>query len=73
MAERPRERLELRGSAGLTSAELIGLLWGTGGRGRSAVDLAEDAIARVAARAPACDEQFHRLPLSVAKWRIRYS
>jgi DNA repair protein RadC len=46
VAERPRERLELRGSAGLTSAELIGLLWGTGGRGRSAVDLAEDAIAQ---------------------------
>ena len=45
-AERPRERLELRGPGGLTSAELIGLLWGSGGRGRSAVDLAEDAIAR---------------------------
>jgi DNA repair protein RadC len=45
VAERPRERLELRGSAGLSSAELIGLLWGTGSRGRSAVDLAEDAIA----------------------------
>jgi DNA repair protein RadC len=46
VAERPRERLELRGAAGLTSAELIGLLWGSGGRGRSAVDLAADAIAR---------------------------
>jgi len=45
-AERPRERLELRGSAGLTSAELVALLWGSGSRGRSAVDLAEDAIAR---------------------------
>ena len=45
-AERPRERLELRGPGGLTSAELVGLLWGSGGRGRSAVDLAEDAIAR---------------------------
>lgn len=45
-AERPRERLELRGAAGLTSAELIALLWGAGSRGRSAVDLAEDAIAR---------------------------
>jgi DNA repair protein RadC len=45
-AERPRERLELRGAAGLTAAELIGLLWGSGGRGRSAVDLAADAIAR---------------------------
>ena len=45
-AERPRERLELRGAAGLTAAELIGLLWGSGSRGRSAVDLAEDALAR---------------------------
>jgi DNA repair protein RadC len=45
-AERPRERLELRGSGGLTSAELVGLLWGSGSRGRSAVDLAEDAITR---------------------------
>ena len=45
-AERPRERLQLRGAAGLTSAELIGLLWGSGGRGHSAVDLAADAIAR---------------------------
>jgi DNA repair protein RadC len=44
--ERPRERLALRGAAGLTSAELIGLIWGSGGRGRSAVDLAADAIAR---------------------------
>jgi len=45
-AERPRERLELRGPSGLSSAELVGLLWGSGSRGRSAVDLAEDAIAR---------------------------
>ncbi|HET9436047.1 MAG TPA: DNA repair protein RadC [Candidatus Limnocylindrales bacterium] len=46
VAERPRERLELRGPGGLTNAELIGLVWGSGSRGRSAVDLAEDAIAR---------------------------
>jgi DNA repair protein RadC len=45
MAERPRERLALRGPSGLTSAELIGLLWGSGIRGRSAVDLAADAMA----------------------------
>ena len=44
--ERPRERLALRGAAGLTSAELIGLVWGSGTRGRSAVDLATDALAR---------------------------
>jgi DNA repair protein RadC len=45
-AERPRERLALRGAGGLTAAELIALLWGSGSRGRSAVDLAEDALAR---------------------------
>src|SRR6476660_1808902 len=45
-SERPRERLQLRGAAGLTAAELIGLLWGSGSPGRSAIDLAADAIAR---------------------------
>lgn len=44
--ERPRERLAARGAAGLSSAELVGLLWGSGSRGRSAVDLAEDVLAR---------------------------
>jgi DNA repair protein RadC len=44
--ERPRERLAMRGPAGLSAAELIGLIWGSGSRGRSAVDLAEDALAR---------------------------
>ena len=46
LAERPRERLALRGVGGLTSAELIGLVWGSGTRGRSAVDLATDALDR---------------------------
>ncbi|HEX7948923.1 MAG TPA: UPF0758 domain-containing protein [Candidatus Limnocylindrales bacterium] len=45
-SERPRERLQLRGPAGLTAAELVGLLWGSGARGRSAVDLAADALGR---------------------------
>jgi DNA repair protein RadC len=45
-AERPRERLALRGVGGLTSAELIGLVWGSGTRGRSSVDLAADTLAR---------------------------
>lgn len=43
--ERPRERLAQRGAGGLTAAELIALLWGSGTRGRSAVDLATDALA----------------------------
>jgi DNA repair protein RadC len=45
LTERPRERLVLRGAAGLTTAELIALIWGSGSRGRSAVDLADDALA----------------------------
>jgi DNA repair protein RadC len=46
LAERPRERLALRGAGGLTAAELIALIWGSGSRGVSAVDLAEEALAR---------------------------
>ena len=46
VAERPRERLALRGPAGLTAAELLALVWGSGTRGRSAVDLAADVLAR---------------------------
>ena len=42
--ERPRERLALRGPSGLTTAELIALVWGSGVRGRSAVELATDAL-----------------------------
>ena len=45
-SERPRERLALRGLGGLTAAELIALVWGSGVRGRSAVDLAADMLAR---------------------------
>jgi DNA repair protein RadC len=45
-SDRPRERLALRGPSGLTSAELIALVWGSGSRGRSAVDIASDALAR---------------------------
>ncbi len=44
--ERPRERLAARGAAGLATAELIALVWGSGARGIGAVDLAEDALAR---------------------------
>jgi DNA repair protein RadC len=42
--ERPRERLAMRGPAGLSSAELIALVWGSGSRGKSAVGLADDAL-----------------------------
>ena len=46
LAERPRERLAQRGVAGLSAAELIGLVWGSGRRGVSAVGLADEALAR---------------------------
>lgn len=45
-SERPRERLEARGAAGLSAPELMALVWGSGTPGRSARDLAEDALAR---------------------------
>jgi DNA repair protein RadC len=43
-AERPRERLALRGPGGLSAAELIALVLGTGGGGRSAIDVAEALV-----------------------------
>lgn len=46
-AERPRERLALRGAASLTTAELLALVWGSGSRGRNAVDLASALLGRL--------------------------
>ena len=63
--ERPRERLALRGVGGLSSAELIALLWGSGSRGRSSVDLAADALARhegLTGLARATDAELETLP-----------
>jgi DNA repair protein RadC len=64
-AERPRERLALRGPAGLSAAELIALVWGTGAGGRSAIQLAEEALARhagVGALARATDAELATIP-----------
>ncbi len=70
-AERPRERLALRGAGGLTSAELIALLWGSGSRGIGAVDLAEEALARhdgLTGLARATDLELEAIPgVGVAK------
>ena len=44
--ERPRERLAVHGAAALSAAELIGLLWGTGTHGLTAVEAAADALRR---------------------------
>jgi DNA repair protein RadC len=63
--ERPRERLAMRGPAGLSASELIALLWGAGSRGRSAIDLAEDALARhdgLTGLARATDVELEALP-----------
>src|SRR3954467_779827 len=63
--ERPRERLLLRGAGGLSAAELIALLWGSGSRGRSAVDLATEALARhegLTGLAQATDGELEALP-----------
>jgi DNA repair protein RadC len=45
-AERPRERLALRGPGGLSAAELIAVVLGTGGGGLGAIAVAESLIAR---------------------------
>ena len=47
LAERPRERLAARGPEGLSATELIAIVWGSGARGRSALDVAADAVARM--------------------------
>ncbi len=63
--ERPRERLALRGPAGLSAAELVGLIWGSGAAGRSAVDIAADAIGRfedLTALARATDVELAAVP-----------
>jgi DNA repair protein RadC len=69
--ERPRERLAARGAAGLTSAELIALLWGSGARGIGVVDLAEEALARhdgLTGLARATDVELEAIPgIGVAK------
>ncbi len=47
LAERPRERLAVRGAAGLSASELIALVWGSGSPGASSIDMAAEALARL--------------------------
>ena len=42
--EQPRERLALLGAAALSSRELLAAVLGTGARGASALDVAEDLL-----------------------------
>jgi DNA repair protein RadC len=44
--ERPREKLLSRGPQAMTEAELIAILFGTGTRGRSALDIGRDVLAQ---------------------------
>ncbi|HEX5827585.1 MAG TPA: DNA repair protein RadC [Candidatus Limnocylindrales bacterium] len=70
-AERPRERLAMRGPGGLSAAELIAVVLGTGGGGRSAMEVAESLVARHAGlrgMAQASDAELAGVPgLGVAK------
>jgi len=50
--ERPREKLLARGAQALSDAELLAIFVRTGIRGKSAVDLARDQLARFAGCAP---------------------
>jgi DNA repair protein RadC len=45
-SERPRERLVAQGATALSDAELLALFLGSGVRGRSALDLARELLAR---------------------------
>ena len=64
-SERPRERLAIRGVAGLSAAELVALLWGSGAPGQSAIDLAATALSRhegVSGLAKATDVELAAIP-----------
>lgn len=45
VTERPRERLKHHGAAALSAVELVAILLGTGGEGRSALDVAREIMA----------------------------
>jgi len=63
--ERPRERLAMRGPGGLTSAELVAIVWGSGAAGRSATELADEALVRhdgLTGLARASDLELERIP-----------
>jgi len=44
--ERPRERLAAHGAQGLSSGELLAVLWGTGRHGASSLDIAHELLGR---------------------------
>jgi len=54
LEDRPREKLLARGPESLSDAELVAILLRTGVRGRSAIDLARDLLARFGSVAALC-------------------
>jgi DNA repair protein RadC len=63
--ERPRERLAARGPGGLSSAELISLLWSPGARRVTAAALAEEALVRcdgLSGLATSSPQELQRVP-----------
>ena len=72
LAERPRERLLLKGSAALSDAELLAIFLRVGIKGKSAVDLARELIAHfgsLAALFAASEEELSKISgMGVAKY-----
>jgi DNA repair protein RadC len=65
LAERPRMRLAARGAAGLSAAELIGLVWSSGSRTATTTTVAQEALAGMgglAALAASSPLELERVP-----------
>ncbi|CAN5854938.1 DNA repair protein RadC [soil metagenome] len=65
LAERPRMRLVARGAAGLSAAELIGLVWSSGSRTSTTTAVAQEALAgtgSLAALAASTPLELERVP-----------
>jgi DNA repair protein RadC len=71
-AERPREKLMLRGSAALSDAELIAIFLQSGRRGATAVDLARELLAAHGGLRPVLDCSQARLARTPGVGPVRY-
>src|SRR5262245_44247070 len=60
-AERPREKLETKGAAALSEAELLAIVLGSGTEGKSAVDLARDLLQQFGGLASLLNADLKRL------------
>jgi DNA repair protein RadC len=59
--ERPRERILTHGPEGLTESELVGILLRTGRRGRSAVELAREFLAKSGGLAALSEQRLYEI------------